>query len=96
MFFLLHLSLESVTEVDTGPKERFVSFKVTNSNKSSLFVPLQGIAPNRAEQRGRFFEGLQSYMQNKNEGNENEIMFGDLNCTMDKIDRDGENKTKRL
>ena len=34
-------------------------------------------------------------MQNKNEGNENKII-GDLNCTMDKIDRDGENKTRRL
>ena len=46
--------------------------------------------------RRRFFEGLQNYMQNKNEGNENKIMLGDLNCTMDKIDRDGENKTQRL
>ena len=35
-------------------------------------------------------------MQNKNEGNENKTMLGDLNCTMDKIDRDGENKTQRL
>ena len=35
-------------------------------------------------------------MQNKNEGNENKIMLGVLNCTMDKIDRDGENKTQRL
>ena len=35
-------------------------------------------------------------MQNKNEGNENKIMLGDLNCTMDKIERDGENKTQRL
>ena len=34
-------------------------------------------------------------MQNKNEGNENKIMLGVLNCTMDKIDRDGENKTQR-
>ena len=34
-------------------------------------------------------------MQNKNEGNENK-MFGDLNCTMHKIDRDGESKTQRL
>ena len=34
-------------------------------------------------------------MQNKNEGNENK-MLGDLNSTMDKIDRDGENKTQRL
>ena len=34
--------------------------------------------------QGRFFEGLQNYMQNENEGNENKIMPGDLNCTMDK------------
>ena len=36
-------------------------------------------------------------MQNKNEGNESKIIIGDLkNSTMDKIDRDGENKTQRL
>ena len=35
-------------------------------------------------------------MQNKIEGNENKIMLGELNCTMDKIDRDGENKTQTL
>ena len=35
-------------------------------------------------------------MQNKNEGNENKIMLGDLNCNMDKTDRDGENKTQIL
>ena len=35
-------------------------------------------------------------MQDKNDGNENKIMLGDLNCTMDKIDRDGQNKTERL
>ena len=35
-------------------------------------------------------------MQNKNEGNENKIIIGDLNFTMDKIDRDGKNKTQRL
>ena len=95
MLFLLHLSLESVTEVDTDPKERFVSFKVTTSNESSLFVPLQGIAPEQLA-RGRFFEGLQKYLQNKSEGNENNIMLGVLNCTINKIDRDGENKTQRL
>ena len=44
MLFLLHLGLEGVTEVDTDPKERFASFKVTTSNESSLFVPLHGIA----------------------------------------------------
>ena len=31
--------------VDTDPEGRFVSFKVTSSNGSSLFVPLKGIAP---------------------------------------------------
>ena len=35
-------------------------------------------------------------MGNKNEGNKNKIMLGVLNCTMNKIDRDGENKTQRL
>ena len=45
MLFLTRLSLEVVVEVDTDPKERFVSFKVTTSNESSLFAPLQGIAP---------------------------------------------------
>ena len=44
MLFLLHLGLEGITEVDTDPKGRFVSFKVTTSNESSLFVPLQVIA----------------------------------------------------
>ena len=35
-------------------------------------------------------------MENKNERNENKIIFGDFNCTMNKVDRDGENKTQRL
>ena len=45
VLFLLHLSLEGVTDVDTDPKRRIVSFKVTTFNESSLFVALQGIAP---------------------------------------------------
>ena len=56
MVFLLHLSLEGVTEVDTDPKGRFVSFKVTNSNESSLFVPLQGIAPENTWLGGAFLK----------------------------------------
>ena len=31
-------------------------------------------------------------MENKNEGNENKIILGDFNCTMDKMERDGRNK----
>ena len=38
----------------------------------------------------------ENYVLNKNEGNENKIMLGDLNYNMDKIDKDGENKTQRL
>ena len=53
MLFLPHLGLEGVTEVDTDPKERFVSFQVTTtSNESSLFVSLQGIAQERSWLRG--------------------------------------------
>ena len=95
MLFLLHLGLEGITEVDTDPKGRFVSFKVTPSNESSPCAP-SGYSTREQLARGRFFEGLQNYMQNKNEGNENKIIIGDLNCTMDKIDRDVENKTRRL
>ena len=35
-------------------------------------------------------------MENKNKGNENKIILEDFNCTMDKMGRDGENKTQRL
>ena len=35
-------------------------------------------------------------MQNKNKGNEKKITLGVLNCTMDKTDRDGENKTQKI
>ena len=35
-------------------------------------------------------------MQNKNEENESKTMLGVLNCTMDKIDWNGENKIQKL
>ena len=35
-------------------------------------------------------------MENKCEGNENKIIFGDFNITMRKMDRDARNKTQRL
>ena len=56
MLFLLRLGLEGVTEVGTDPEERFVSFKVTTSNESSLFVSLQGIAPESSWQEGAFLK----------------------------------------
>ena len=35
-------------------------------------------------------------MENKNEENEDKTIIGDFNFTMNKMDRDGENKTQRL
>ena len=32
-------------------------------------------------------------MENKNEGNENKRIIEDFNCAMDKMERDGRNKT---
>ena len=34
-------------------------------------------------------------MENKDKGNEDKIILEDFNCTMDKMDRDGENKAQR-
>ena len=48
LLFLLHLGLEGVTEVDTDPKGRCASFKVTLSNNRVLYVYALGIAPGRS------------------------------------------------
>ena len=95
MLLLLLLGLEGLTEVDTDPRQRFVSFKVITINESYVCTP-SGYSTREQLARGCFFEGLQKNMQNKNDGTENKIMLGDLNCAIDKIDRDGENKTQRL
>ena len=45
---LIHLGFEGITEVDTNPKEGFVSFKVTPlplMTEFFMFILLQGIAP---------------------------------------------------
>ena len=91
--FFCFIWVLKVPEVDTDPKGRFLSFEVTLSNESSLLVPLQGIAPENRWLGALFGRTTQNHMQNKNEGSENKIMLGDVNCTMNKIDRDGENKT---
>ena len=59
-------------------------------------MPLQGIALGNSWIWGRFFEGLQNYMKNENQGNENKTILEGFNCTMDKMDWHGESKTKRL
>ena len=65
LLVLLHLCLEGVTEVDTGPKGRFVSFKVTPSDERVLCVYAPSgvhflyLCTREELARGRFFEKLQ-------------------------------------
>ena len=54
--FLCFIWVLKVSEADTDPERRFVSFKVTTSNESSLFVPLQGIAPESSWLGGTFLK----------------------------------------
>ena len=47
-FVLLHPGLEGITDIDTDPKEGLVLFKVTPLPliiEFSVFMPIQGIAP---------------------------------------------------
>ena len=93
----LHPGLEGVTEVDIDPKERFVSFKITLSNNRVLCVCAPSAHCTREQLiKGRFFEGLQNYMENKCEENENKILLQDFYITIGIMDRDGGNKTQRL
>ena len=74
-----------------------MSFKLTPSNDRVLCVYAPSGYNTRDQlDRGRFFEGLQNYMEKKKKGNENKIILEDFNCTMDKMDRNGENKTQKL
>ena len=54
--FLYFIWVLKVLEVETDPESRFVSFKVTTSNESSLFVPRQGIAPENSWLGGTFLK----------------------------------------
>ena len=61
LLVLLHLRLEGVTEVDTDPKGRFASFKVTPCNDRVLcFHSPSGHSTREQLSRGRLFEGLQN------------------------------------
>ena len=58
LLVLLHLCLEDVNEVDTDPKGRFVSFKVTLSNDKVLCVYTLTIAPGNSCLEGVSLETL--------------------------------------
>ena len=78
---------------DLDPKEGLVTFKVTLSNDRFLCVyDPSGHSTRDQLVKGRFFEGLQTYMEKKREGNENKIILGDFNSAMDKMDRNSGNK----
>ena len=63
---LLHQGLEGITEVETDPKRRFMSFKGTLSNDRVLRIyPSSAYSTREYVARGRFFEGLQYYMEIK-------------------------------
>ena len=59
----------------------------------SVFVCLKGIASAGNIWLESLAKGLQNYLENKNEGNENKIILGGFNCTMDKMEWYGGNKT---
>ena len=62
----------------------------------SVFIPLQGIAPGNSWLEVISLKDYKIIWTIKNEGNENEMILGDFNCTMDKMDRVFENKTQIL
>ena len=92
------MCLEGITEGETDTKGRLrPSFKVTPCHDRVLCIyALSGYSNRKQLARGRFFEGLQNYMENKTKGNENKIIYGDFNCAQNKKDEDGEIKVKIL
>ena len=92
MFFQLCLGLEGTLRLTLIQKEGLCPLRLLSLlTEFSIYAP-PGYSTREQLSRGRFFEGLQNYMQNKNEGNKRKIIPGDLNCTMNKIERDGERK----
>ena len=74
-----------------------MSFKVTLCNDRALSVYAPSEHSTRKQlTRGRFFEELQNYMENKNMENENKIIIGDFDCAMDKKGTDGGNKIQKF
>ena len=85
MLVLLHPDFDEVTKIDTDPKGKFVSFKDTLSNYKVLCVYAPSEHSTREQLvRGRFFVGMQTYMENKTQGNQNKIILGDFNYAMDR------------
>ena len=96
ILILLHPGFPDVTEIDSDPNGRFVSFKGAPSDERILCVCAPSGRSNREQLARRyFFEELQIYLENKFPGNENKIIIGDFNFTLDNMDRDEGNKTEK-
>ena len=54
--FFCFIWVLKLSEFVTDPERRFVSFKVTTSNESFLFVAIQGIAPENSWLAGAFLK----------------------------------------
>ena len=92
MLFLLHLSFEGVTEVDTDPKTGFYTLRLLPLIRVLCLCHSKVQHQRAARKGGAFLKDYKIICQKK--GNDNKIILGDLNCTMDKVDRDGKNKTQ--
>ena len=96
ILILLHPGFPDVTEVDSDPNGRFISFKVAPSDDRVLCVYAPSGHSNREQLiRKRFFEELSNYIDNKFKGNKNKIIMGDFNCTLNQMDRDERNQTQK-
>ena len=92
-----HLGLEGVTEVYTDLKGRFVLFRVTLYNNKVLWISATSGHDTREQLvRGRSFDRLQNYMEKSVREMKTKLYLKTLKIKMDKIDRDGGNKTQRL
>ena len=96
LLILLHPGFPDVTEIDSDPNGRFISFKVAPSvDRVLCLYALSGHSNREQLTRRRFFEELSNYIDHKFEGNENKIILGDFNCTLSQMDRDERNKTQK-
>ena len=71
MLVLLHPSFDYVSDIETDPRGRFVSFKVAPSDDRVFCIyALSGHNNRQQLARGRSFEALQTYIESKTQGNE--------------------------
>ena len=96
---LLHPAPEGITEVDTDPKGRFVSFKVISlplMTECYVLMPFQRVAPGNSWLGGISLKEYKIIWKIKMKEMKKKKILGDFICSMDTMDRYGGNKTLRL